>query len=58
MILPCSCIHEGQDKLYGKGKRVFNPMGLQGKSGYRCSVCKSINKSSVAKEEKKVEEVK
>jgi hypothetical protein len=58
MILSCSCQHEVQDKLHGKGKRVFNPMGMQGKSGYRCSVCKSVNKSSVDKEEKKVEEVK
>ena len=58
MILKCSCINEFQDKTYGKGMRVFNPMGFNGKSGYRCSVCKSLNKSSVIKEDKKVEAVK
>ena len=39
-VIICSCKHESQDKLYGKGMRVFNPFVL--KSGgikYRCTVC-------------------
>lgn len=43
-IISCTCQHEFQDKTYGKGKRVMN---LQGKNGkptgatpkYRCTVC-------------------
>lgn len=38
MIANCTCSHEYQDKLYGKGKRVFNA----GKAVYRCTVCKSV----------------
>jgi len=34
----CTCVSKYQDKIYGKGKRVFNP--LQGNvKGYRCTVC-------------------
>lgn len=36
-VFNCSCSHEFQDKTYGKGRRVFN----MGKTGYRCTVCKS-----------------
>ncbi len=38
MILNCSCNHEGQDKLYGKGRRVFNE--TKKPDTYRCTVCK------------------
>ena len=34
-VLECVCEHPYQDKRYGKGKRLFNPM----KKGYRCTVC-------------------
>jgi hypothetical protein len=37
MIANCSCSHEYQDRLYGKGKRVFN----LGKTNYRCTVCRA-----------------
>ena len=37
-IEACDCRHEFQDRVYGKGQRVKNPM--QGKKpGYRCTVC-------------------
>lgn len=40
MILPCSCYHEAQDKIHGKGKRVKN-LTLKNKNEkiYRCTVC-------------------
>lgn len=39
-IMLCSCIHEFQDKKYGKGRRLHNKI----KSGnndekFRCTVC-------------------
>jgi len=37
MIISCTCTHEYQDKLYGKGRRVFN----EGKTNYKCTVCKA-----------------
>lgn len=58
MILSCSCQNEFQDKIYGKGKRVFNAMGSKGQAGYKCTVCKATNKSSVVKEEKKIDDTK
>jgi hypothetical protein len=36
MIMTCSCQHEAQDKLNGKGRRVYNEC----KSVARCTVCK------------------
>ena len=35
MIIGCTCSHDGQDKLHGKGQRVHNTC----KNGYRCTVC-------------------
>jgi hypothetical protein len=35
VILPCTCSHEWQDKLHGKGQRVFNV----GKDARHCTVC-------------------
>lgn len=52
MIYECVCQHEYQDKLYGKGRRVWNPLGVQGKSGIRCTVCKRENTSVIAKVDK------
>ncbi len=41
MIAQCTCKHEAQDKLNGKGNRVFNP--TKKKAGdkviHTCSVC-------------------
>jgi hypothetical protein len=43
MIKQCNCKHTGQDKLYGKGMRIFNETADEkGKvNGCRCSVCNS-----------------
>lgn len=38
-ILQCSCQSEFQDVTYGKGMRVFNEIGKDQNSGYRCTVC-------------------
>ena len=38
MIGRCSCVHEGQDKINGKGMRVFN----KGIKGHKCTVCGSV----------------
>ena len=38
---PNKCTHDFQDKLYGKGKRVFTPTHKDNKPGKRCTVCKS-----------------
>lgn len=41
-IMPCTCQHEGQDKMYGKGRRIHNPLGPKKKQSglnWHCSVC-------------------
>ncbi len=40
-ILPCSCDHAYQDRIYGIGKRVHSRMKQSDKSSnmYRCTVC-------------------
>ena len=43
LILPCSCKHTTQDKMYGKGNRVHNMIMNPEKHGgatWRCTVCK------------------
>lgn len=45
MISTCTCSNDYQDKLYGKYKRVFNAMGINGKSGGRCTSCGKEDKS-------------
>jgi len=42
MIKKCDCVHEFQDKTYGKNKRVFNPTLKEGI--FRCTVCKKESK--------------
>lgn len=34
-IKPCTCAHEHQDKVYGKGRRFM----IRTQDGYRCMVC-------------------
>ncbi len=41
-IKNCDCIHEFQDKKYGKGKRVHNACVKSGE--YRCTVCQKVKK--------------
>ena len=38
-VMNCSCQHEAQDKLYGRGMRLFNECTVNGRDGYRCTVC-------------------
>lgn len=35
----CTCKHEFQDSMYGKGIRLFNSCGDSKITGYRCTVC-------------------
>lgn len=41
-IMKCTCKHEYQDQVYGKGMRVCNPIGKSQDSGYKCTVCGAI----------------
>jgi hypothetical protein len=42
-VLPCTCIHAFQDKLYGRGRRVHAPKTGIGKTvTYACSVCGKV----------------
>ena len=36
-VMPCDCRSAMQDKLYGKGQRVWNETTKP--PGWRCSVC-------------------
>jgi len=49
MIIKCSCKHEGQDKLHGKGMRVHNICKLDDDTmnGLRCTVC--LNEKDIRK---------
>lgn len=40
-IMKCDCEHEFQDQIYGKGMRVWNPLGKGKDQGtnYICTVC-------------------
>lgn len=42
-VLSCKCVHEEQDKLYGKGNRMHNECKAksQGQRIWRCIVCKA-----------------
>lgn len=40
MISSCKCKHEAQDKLHGKGNRVFTT----GQKEHRCTVCGNSKK--------------
>ena len=37
MIARCHCLHEYQDRKYGRGLRVFNP--YKDGAGLRCTAC-------------------
>ena len=47
----CSCKHEYQDKIYGKGQRVHNygenkyKASGGGTSGWICTVCGTVKKA-------------
>ena len=49
-ILTCTCSHAGQDEMYGKGRRLFNPTGKnQTSDNYRCTICGKETGTSVRK---------
>lgn len=43
-IKSCSCSHNGQDKLHGKGRRVHNQLQTpkDKKPEWRCTVCGAV----------------
>lgn len=43
-IISCSCEHQQQDRMYGKGKRVANQC-KRGETfeGKRCTVCERVH---------------
>lgn len=45
-LIKCTCSHEVQDALYGKGMRVHNPAGKSGTKDFgvkaRCTVCSNL----------------
>ncbi len=46
MIISCSCKSDYQDRAFGKGKRVHNPINKnKGGEMYRCTICKRENKA-------------
>lgn len=46
-IMPCGCRNEGQDAIYGKGRRVFNAVNgnkTRVLNTWRCTVCGTVTK--------------
>ena len=37
--IACDCVHDFQDKRYGKGRRAFTKGTTDGKEVKRCTVC-------------------
>ncbi len=52
-ILKCTCKHNFQDRMYGGGMRVFNPLKKsQTHSNHaRCTVCLAIKEIKYEREE-------
>lgn len=38
-VMPCKCVHEFQDKTYGKGMRLFNLSEVAKVKKAKCTVC-------------------
>lgn len=53
MLIKCNCTHEYQDKQYGHGNRVANPMKTDPKEPkkHRCTVCGTIHTGKAEKVE-------
>ncbi len=43
-VLPCSCLHEFQDSLYGRKMRVMVPSQKSGAKDVTCTVCGARHK--------------
>jgi len=42
-IKQCDCVHEFQDKRYGKGMRVHTPTkSIKSGGAWRCTVCEKV----------------
>lgn len=49
MAVNCGCVHEYQDKKYGKGMRAVTPVNKSNVGEVRCTACgRSIFPSSVS----------
>lgn len=50
-VFRCKCNNEGQDRLHGKGMRVFTPMKKVEKQPpqYRCTVCLAVKTDTEAR---------
>ncbi len=48
-VLKCSCVHEHQDKIYGKGQRVHT----KSNKGHRCTVCNNVQSDGSTPSRKK-----
>ena len=46
VVMHCGCVHDGQDKIHGKGMRVHNR--CDGNKAARCTVCKTVRTPSGA----------
>jgi hypothetical protein len=58
MIHQCTCKHDYQDRLYGKGNRLFNPCKPKEKAIWgRCTVCGNTLQLGKVEEKKDGENV-
>lgn len=52
-IVKCTCTSEYQDSVYGKGMRVYNPVGKGSQdAGYKCTVCGKTTGGTSSKSKK------
>lgn len=40
-VRTCRCVHDAQDEIYGRGKRVFNRAINKNGTYWRCTVCEA-----------------
>ena len=56
MIARCNCVHKFQDKVHGKGRRVFNALGRdrmgRTNGSARCTVCGNVKDVAPARAKK------
>ena len=52
-VLPCTCVHAGHDKEFGKGLRLHNfaRKANNGQGGWRCIVCLNVKPATQAERE-------
>ena len=47
MKVKCTCQHEGQDKLHGKGIRIATPVNKKVPKEFRCTVCSKEHRTTI-----------